>query len=156
VYILGLSFLAPLFICPQEFRACYVIPPGVRLSVRLLAIWFPEHNLSSIWPTIFKLHRRINCYLKEVIHVLYLIHMSYKCLILTKKNKNTFRHIMLILTVLLFCWGDCHDPGVVACIVHWTLFPSETMKAMWHILPTVLLFVHWFVQMYNCKSNELF
>jgi hypothetical protein len=28
-------------------------------SVRPLAIWFPEHNLSSIWPTIFKLHRMI-------------------------------------------------------------------------------------------------
>jgi hypothetical protein len=32
---------------------------SVRLSVRPLAIWFPEHNLSSIWPTIFKLHRMI-------------------------------------------------------------------------------------------------
>jgi hypothetical protein len=24
--------------------------PSVRLSVRPLAIWFPEHNLSFIWP----------------------------------------------------------------------------------------------------------
>jgi hypothetical protein len=108
-----------LFICPKEFLAYYVIPPGVRPSVRTchlnglkghffcyfllfnrgpwplilllrnelycsllfclqldgpllllnsmdgrpsvrpLAIWFPEHNLSSIWPTIFKLHRMI-------------------------------------------------------------------------------------------------
>jgi hypothetical protein len=31
----------------------------VWLSVRPLAIWFPEHNLSSIWPTIFKLYRMI-------------------------------------------------------------------------------------------------
>jgi hypothetical protein len=28
-------------------------------SVRPLAIWFLENNLSSIWPTIFKLHRMI-------------------------------------------------------------------------------------------------
>jgi hypothetical protein len=56
-----------IFICPKEFRAYYVIPPGVcpsvclsvYPSVRPLAIWFPEHNLSSIWPTIFKLHRMI-------------------------------------------------------------------------------------------------
>jgi hypothetical protein len=48
-------------------RVYYVIPPGVRLSVcpavrtsvRPLAIWFPEQNLSSIWPTTFKLHRMI-------------------------------------------------------------------------------------------------
>jgi hypothetical protein len=32
---------------------------SVRPSVRPLAIWFPEHNLSSIWTEIFKLHRMI-------------------------------------------------------------------------------------------------
>jgi hypothetical protein len=46
-----------LFICPKEFRPNYVIPPGVRPSVRPLAIWFPEHNLSPIWPIVFKLYK---------------------------------------------------------------------------------------------------
>jgi hypothetical protein len=32
---------------------------SVRPYVRPLAIWFPEHNFSSIWPTVFKLHRMI-------------------------------------------------------------------------------------------------
>jgi glucose-6-phosphate-specific signal transduction histidine kinase len=48
-------------------RAYYVIPLGVRPSVclsvrpsvRPLAIWFPEQNLSFIWSTMFKLHRMI-------------------------------------------------------------------------------------------------
>jgi hypothetical protein len=30
---------------------------SVCLSIRPLAIWFPEHNLSSVLPIIFKLHR---------------------------------------------------------------------------------------------------
>jgi hypothetical protein len=30
-----------------------------RLSVRPLPIWFPEHNVCFIWPTIFKHHRVI-------------------------------------------------------------------------------------------------
>jgi hypothetical protein len=62
-YCLHLQYFLSLFICPKEFRTYYVIPPGVRPSVRPsvrpLAIWFPEHNFSSIWPTIFKLHRMI-------------------------------------------------------------------------------------------------
>jgi hypothetical protein len=42
---------------------CLSVRPSVRTyvrpSVRPLAIWFPEHNLSSIWPTMLKLHRMI-------------------------------------------------------------------------------------------------
>jgi hypothetical protein len=43
-----------IFICPKGHIMLYLLA-----SVRPLAIWFPEHNLNSIWPTMFKLHRMI-------------------------------------------------------------------------------------------------
>jgi hypothetical protein len=44
---------------PWRPSVCPSVRPSVRTSVRPLAIWFPEHNLSSIWPTMLKLHRMI-------------------------------------------------------------------------------------------------
>jgi hypothetical protein len=35
----------------------YPLATSVRLSVRPLAIWFPEYNVDAIWPIIFKIRR---------------------------------------------------------------------------------------------------
>jgi hypothetical protein len=62
----NIRFVSSIFICPKGHiilyplaSVCLSVRPSVRRSVRPLTIWFPEHNFSSIWPTMFKLHRMI-------------------------------------------------------------------------------------------------
>jgi hypothetical protein len=78
-----------IFICLKEFRAYYVIPPGVCPSFRPLAIWFPEDNLSSIWPTVFKLHRMIAIFGRRPLLILGSQGQSHYYL----KTENSFQSI---------------------------------------------------------------
>jgi hypothetical protein len=57
----NILYILHLFLYAQNnFRAYHITPHGIRPSITPYAIWFPEHNVTSISPTVFKVHRMMN------------------------------------------------------------------------------------------------